>query len=62
MTICRAKVRRLIDEAVREGDDCHRDFIGGGISGSEYHEAIEYAIETVTDKVMVLTEKEQNDE
>ena len=62
MTICRAKVRELIDEAVHEGDDCHRDFIGNGISSSEYYEAIEHAIEAVTDKVMVLIEKEQNDE
>ena len=59
MTICRAKVRKLIDEAVHEGDDCHRDFVSHGINSSEYHEAIEHAIDAATDKVMALINKDQ---
>ena len=62
MTICRAKVRELIDEAVNEGDGCHRDYVGKGINHSQYCEAIEYAIDAVTDKAIALIEREQNDE
>ena len=59
MTINRAELRELIDEAVHEGDDCYRDYVGQGISHSEYYEAIEHAIETMTDKVMAAIEKDQ---
>lgn len=58
MTIDRAEIRALIDEAVNEGDGCHRDYVGQGISHSEYYEAIEFAIDGVTDKVMVLIDKD----
>lgn len=59
MAINRAEIRALIDEAVHEGDGCYRDYVGRGISHSEYYEAIEHAIETMTDKVVAAIKKEQ---
>ena len=59
MTIDRAELRELIDEAVHEGECCYRDYVGKGISHSEYYEAIEHAIETMTDKVVAAIEKDK---
>ena len=58
VTIDRAELRELIDEAVHEGDDCYRDYVGQGISHSEYYEAIEVAIDGMTDKVLALINKD----
>lgn len=62
MTICRAKVRALIENAVENGAACDEDYRSQGISHSEYVEAIEYAIDGATDKMMALIEQEKNDE
>ena len=58
MTIDRAELRKLIDVAVNEGDGCRRDYVGQGISHSEYVEAIEFAIDATTNKVLALINKE----
>ena len=62
MKICRAKVRALMESAVENGAGCDEDYRSQGISHSEYVEAIEYAIEGATDRMMALIEQEQNDE
>lgn len=62
MKICRAKVRTLMENAVENGAGCDEDYRSQGISHSEYVEAIEYAIEGATDRMMALIEQEQNDE
>ena len=51
-----------MESAVENGAGCDEDYRSHGISHSEYVEAIEYAIDGATDRMMALIEQEQNDE
>lgn len=62
MNISRIEVRRIMESAIENGAGCEEDYRSHGISHSEYVDAIEYAIEGATNKMMALIEKEQNDD
>lgn len=48
-----------MESAVENGAGCDEDYRSQGISHSEYVEAIEYAIDGATDKMMELIKQEK---